>query len=93
MIDRKIGHLNSVGRILLFQDEAVTMRPIFAKADGLSTELIGSANLVHRIMGPGLLASSVPIGLFFNFHAVKVRGTTLRDGRRRVCAPAPVDPR
>jgi GxxExxY protein len=33
------------------------MHPLFAKADGLSGEIIGAAIEVHRIMGPGLLES------------------------------------
>jgi GxxExxY protein len=33
------------------------MHPLFAKADGLSGEVIGAAIEVHRIMGPGLLES------------------------------------
>jgi GxxExxY protein len=33
------------------------MHPLFAKADGLSGEVIGAAVEVHRVMGPGLLES------------------------------------
>ena len=33
------------------------MHPLFAKADKLSSEVIGAAIEVHRIMGPGLLES------------------------------------
>ena len=44
-------------RFLLFQDETYTMHPNFAKADRLSGEVIGTAILVRRIMGPGLLES------------------------------------
>ena len=34
------------------------MHPLFAQADRLSGEVIGAGTLVHRIMGPGLLASN-----------------------------------
>ena len=44
-------------RFLLFEDETNNMHPNFAKADGLSGEVIGAAIEVHRIMGPGLLES------------------------------------
>ena len=46
-------------RFLLFEDETNNMHPNFAKADGLSGEVIGAAIEVHRIMGPGLLESIV----------------------------------
>ena len=44
-------------RFLLFPDEADNMRPLSAKSDRLSAEVIGAAIEVHRIMGPGLLES------------------------------------
>ena len=45
-------------RFLLFQNESYTMHPLFAQADRVSGEVIGADALVHRIMGPGLLASN-----------------------------------
>jgi hypothetical protein len=47
---------------LLFQDEADTMQPIFAKADSLSGEVIGAAIEVHGIMGDGIVGEdNVPL--------------------------------
>ncbi len=34
------------------------MHRLFAKADGLSAEVIGAGIEVHRIIGPGLLESN-----------------------------------
>ena len=48
---------NSAPPLLYFQDETNNMHPLFAKADRLSSEVIGAAVEVHRIMGPGLLES------------------------------------
>ena len=45
-------------RLLLFQHEADTMHPLFAKEDRLSAEVIGAPTLMHRMMGPGLLESN-----------------------------------
>ena len=45
-------------RFLLFQDEADTMHPLFAKTDRLSGEVIGAAIEGHRITAPGLLEST-----------------------------------
>jgi hypothetical protein len=71
-------HINNVCSFLcflrfrLFKDEALTMHTLFAKADRLTSEVIGAANLVRRNMGPGLVESIVPIGLSFKFHEVKL---------------------
>jgi hypothetical protein len=62
------------------------MHSQFVRADRLSGEVIGTATLMHRIMGPGSLESikflNVPLGLLFNFHEVK-----LVDGTSRLVLP------
>ena len=34
------------------------MHPLFTKADGLTSEVIGAAIEVHRITGPGLFSET-----------------------------------
>jgi hypothetical protein len=48
---------NSAPPLLYFKDDTNSMRPFFAKADRLSGEVIAAVIELHRIMGPGLLAS------------------------------------
>ena len=45
-------------RFLLYHNESYTMHALFAQADRLSGEVSGAGTLLHRIMGPGLLASN-----------------------------------
>jgi hypothetical protein len=46
-------------RDLLLQGETDDMRPLFARTDKRSGEIIGAAIEVHRITGPGLLESNI----------------------------------
>ena len=61
----------SVRTQLLVADQS--MHPLFARADGLSREVIGAAIEVHRTLGPGLIESVYERCLLWELGLRKIR--------------------